>query len=130
VLTEPTRRAPSEAVLRWLANTPTVEIALSVLSLGEIRHGLERMAAGERRRRIQAWLESELPAQFRGRLLSVDAAVADAWGRLEVVARTEGRPLPVIDGLLLATARVHSLTLISRDGDCAGRGVPVLDPWK
>ena len=66
----------------------------------------------------------------RGRVLAVDEEVALEWGRLAAEGRKSGREVPVIDGLLLATAAVHDLTLVTRnERDCAGRGVPVLNPW-
>lgn len=72
----------------------------------------------------------ELLRQFTGRVLPVDEAVALAWGRLAAEGRRSGRPLPVVDGLLLAAAEVHDLTFVTRnDADCADRGVPVLNPW-
>jgi len=68
--------------------------------------------------------------RFRGRVLLVDQDVALRWGELAAEGRRIGRPLPVIDGLLLATASVHDLTLVTRNlRDCGDRGVPVLDPW-
>jgi predicted nucleic acid-binding protein len=101
-----------------------------VLSLGEIRKGVELLAAGGRRDELESWLSTELPSQFRTRLLPVSAEAAAEWGRLAAEGRKGGRELPVIDGLLLATAAVHGLTLVTRnERDCAGRGVPILNPW-
>ncbi len=83
-----------------------------------------------RRPKLEAWLQHDLPAQFSGRLLAVTQGVALAYGELAAQARRGGRPLPVIDGLLLATARTHRLTLVTRNVDhIEGRGVPVLDPY-
>jgi hypothetical protein len=88
------------------------------------------MAPGARRTRLGNWARTEIPRQFHGRLLPVDDEVAIAWGQLAADGQTTGRQLPAIDGLLLATAQVHGLTLVTRNvGDCAGRGVPVYDPW-
>nr|NIR34549.1 type II toxin-antitoxin system VapC family toxin [Actinomycetota bacterium]NIS28516.1 type II toxin-antitoxin system VapC family toxin [Actinomycetota bacterium]NIU63987.1 type II toxin-antitoxin system VapC family toxin [Actinomycetota bacterium]NIW25785.1 VapC toxin family PIN domain ribonuclease [Actinomycetota bacterium]NIX18391.1 VapC toxin family PIN domain ribonuclease [Actinomycetota bacterium] len=80
--------------------------------------------------RLERWLAEDLPERFRHRVLPVDGAVSLKWGRLTAEAWTEGRPLPVIDGLMLATASVHGLALVTRNvRDCSGRGVPILDPW-
>ena len=76
------------------------------------------------------WLARDLPLRFRGRTLPVDGEVAHRWGELTADGRRIGRPLPVIDGLLLATASAHNLTFVTRNlRDCGDRGVPVLDPW-
>ena len=130
VLSEAARPEPAAAVVTWLSEQSPLELAISVLTLGEIGKGVALLNAGARRNRLEDWLRAELPRQFTGRVLAVDEAVALAWGRLSADARAEGRPLPVIDGLLLATADVHRLTLVTRNvRDCAGRGVPVHDPW-
>ena len=108
-----------------------IDLAIGVLSLGEIGKGIERLATGPRRDRLREWLEIDLPRRFRERVLSVDDRVAREWGRLSAEGERVGRPLPVIDGLLLATAAVHDLILVTRNQrDCAGRGVPTLDPWQ
>ena len=101
VLSELRRRAPDEQVVAWINARPRQSLYLSVLTLGEIRRGIEGLADGARRQRLLDWLEVELPTYFLGRLLTVDAHTADRWGRLMASA---GRPLPAIDGLLAATA--------------------------
>jgi len=101
---------------------------LSVLTLGEIRKGLESVADGERRLKLLDWLETELPAFFTGRILPVDIAVADRWGRLQAEAR---RPLPAVDSLLAATAIQHGLRLVTRnEKDFAYPELEVINPWK
>lgn len=98
--------------------------------LGEIRKGLELLASGSCKRALVTWLDDDVPERFHGRILAVDRAVAESWGRLSAEGRRSGRPLPVIDGLMLATAERHGLTFVTRNAaDCEGRGVPVLNPW-
>ena len=100
---------------------------LSVLTLGEIRKGLERVSDGERRLKLLDWLEIELPAFFTGRILSVDIPVADRWGRLQVEV---GRPVPAVDSLLAATALHHELRLVTRnEKDFEYPGLEVINPW-
>lgn len=128
VISELRRRAPEPRVVSWFAQHPARQLYLSVLSLGEIRRGVEKLADGERRNQLRAWLEQELPLFFSGRLLPVDEAVAHRWGHLIANA---GRPLPVIDSLLAATALEHGLVLITRNlKDVADLPVEVLDPWQ
>ena len=104
---------------------------LSVLTLGEIRKGLAALPHGRRRTRLEAWLEVDLRGRFSGRILPVDAAVADRWGLLAAQARRSGATLPIVDGLLAATALHHNLTLVSRNvSDFAAAHVPVLNPWE
>lgn len=127
VLSELRRRAPDAGVARWISDRPASTLFLSVLTLGELRKGIEGLSEGERKRRLLDWLEVELPRFFAGRILPVDTAVADRWGRLVAQA---GRPLPAIDSLLAATALTHGLTLITRNlKDFKHPDLPVLAPW-
>jgi predicted nucleic acid-binding protein len=128
VISELRRREPEPRVLAWFEQRPAAQLYLSVLTLGEIRRGVERLAAGERQEALRTWLEAELPAFFSGRLLPVDAAVAQRWGRLMAEM---GRPLPAIDSLLAATALEHNLVLATRNlKDVADLPVAVANPWQ
>jgi predicted nucleic acid-binding protein len=106
---------------------PRQSLYLSVLSLGEIRKGIEGVADPAFRQALTDWLEVELRHYFVGRLLDIDEAVADRWGRVQA---TSGRTLPVIDGLLAATALQHDLSLVTRNTrDFEGLGVRLINPW-
>jgi len=127
VLSELRRRSPDPGVVAWFSARPAATLFLSVLTLGEIRKGIEAVADTERRLKLIDWLEIELPAFFIGRVLAIDAAVADRWGRLVAAA---ARPLPAVDSLLAATAIEHDLALVTRNvRDFARLPVQVLDPW-
>jgi hypothetical protein len=128
VLSELRRKQPDPNVVAWMQVRPRPSLFLSVLTLGEIRRGLERVEDAKRRQALLDWLEVELRHYFVGRLLDIDAATADRWGRLMAQA---GRPLPAIDGLLAATALQHDLTLVTRNSkDFADVGVRVINPWE
>jgi predicted nucleic acid-binding protein len=115
-------------VLAWFEAAADAQLYLSVLSLGEIRKGIDRLPAGARRTRLTTWLEADVLAWFGARLLSIDGVVADRWGRL--LAASE-RSLPAIDSLLAATALVHGLTLVTRNvADFEIPGLKVIDPWR
>jgi predicted nucleic acid-binding protein len=130
VISEPFKRVPEKKVVDWFAAQSALDLCISVLTLGELTMGFELAPAGKRRDDLQNWVTQDLPRRFVGRLLPVDEVVAREWGQLSAEGRAQGRELPAIDGLLLATARVHDLTLVTRNQrDCAGRGVPVLNPW-
>lgn len=127
VLSELRRREASEPVVGWIASRPATTLYLSVLTIGELRKGIEALPEGARKRGLLDWLEAELPGFFAGRVLPLDARVADRWGRLQAQA---GRPLPVIDSLLAATALVHGLTLVSRNlRDFQVPDLQLIDPW-
>ena len=127
VLSELRRKQPDPGVVEWFGRHPARSLYLSVLTLGEIRKGIEGVADATRRQALLDWLETELPAFFAERLIPVDAAVADRWGRLIAHA---GRPLPAIDSLLAATALEYDLVLVTRNTkDFAGLPVEVFNPW-
>lgn len=126
VLSELRRYRPDPSVSDWFGAMTGSTLRVSVLTVGELRHGAERI-----RRRDPAQAEAldgwcrRLGEAWADRLVPVDAAVAEAWGRLHAV-----RPLPIVDGLLGATALVHGWTLVTRDvADLAGTGVALYDPW-
>jgi len=130
VICEPTRKSPSPRVSLWLDGQPEESLYLSVLTLGEIRKGVAVLPAGPKRKRLERWLAQDLVERFAGRILPVDAVVADAWGRLQGAAETAGRPLPTLDSLLAATALAHGLTLVTRNtADFTGTRAEVLNPW-
>ncbi|MBW7901795.1 MAG: type II toxin-antitoxin system VapC family toxin [Rhodocyclaceae bacterium] len=127
VLSELRRRSADAGVVAWFSQRPPATLYLSVLTLGEIRKGIEGIGDKTRRQSLVDWLETDLSAFFTGRILSVDAAVADRWGRLTASA---GRPLPAIDSLLAATALAHDLVLVTRNvRDFAGLPVEIFNPW-
>ena len=114
-------------VAAWADGVADHELYLSVLTLGEIRKGIERLRGRDPRQAdvFSAWL-SELRQRFAERLLAVDGRVADDWGRLNAPADQN-----TIDSLIAATARVHELTVVTRNtADFEGCDVPLLDPWE
>jgi hypothetical protein len=129
VISEHSRKKPNGRVLAWLRSLPIEEQYLSVLSLGEIRHGIERLDAGARKERLRLWLERDLQDLFGARLLAVTSPVAERCGRLRAEMR---RPIPAVDSLLAATALQHDLRFVTRDEqDFVGfPGLTVINPWR
>jgi toxin FitB len=128
VVSELVRKRPDVRVLRWIQAVPDGALHLSVLSIGEIRAGVERLADGARKERLRLWLEQDLPSWFESRLLPVSAAVADRWGSLLAAVP---RPAAAIDSLLAATARHHELRLVTRnERDFEFPGLEVVNPWR
>lgn len=127
VLSELTRPNPAPSVTDWFEEVRDESLHLSVLTLGELRRGVEKLPPGKRREKLRYWLEHELPAWFGERLLPIDAAVAEAWGRLQAASE---RTLPAVDSLLAATALHHHLRLVTRNtADFAVPGLETINPW-
>lgn len=128
VVSEVVRPRPEAKVVRWLGAVPDSALHLSVLTLGELRTGVENLKASRRKETLRLWLEQDVPAWFEDRLLPVTAAVADRWGRLLAEA---ARPVPAIDSLLAATALVHGLRLVTRNvTDFRFVKLEVVNPWE
>jgi len=121
---------PNAGLVTWLAETEEDSVYLSVVTLAELRHGVAGLAAGRRRERLDRWLTHELPGRFEGRILPIEASIADQWGRLSVAAKAAGRPIHAMDAFLAATARVHNLTIVTRDLSAFDPiKVPAFSPW-
>jgi predicted nucleic acid-binding protein len=131
VISELIKSEPNGNVLRWIDDTDETILFLSVLTIGEIRNGIERLAPGKRRGRLESWVTVDLHLRFHDRILAVDEPIAERWGTLSATAAKKGRPVPVIDGLLAATALHHDLTLATRnDSDVSRTGIPTFNPWR
>jgi hypothetical protein len=131
VISELIKPEPNANLLRWIDSANETTLFLSVLTLGEIPNGIQKLNPGKRRRKLQSWLEVDLRRRFQYRILTVTEQVAERWGALSATAAKKGRPVPVIDGLLAATAVHHDLTLVTRnDTDVSATGVLTLNPWR
>jgi toxin FitB len=130
VISELVKPKPEPKVTTWIDSIDENLLYLSVLTLGEIRKGIASLRHAARRVTLEAWLDSDLVLRFAERILPIDRAVADRWGRLAADAGSVKSPLPVIDGLLAATALDQNLTLVTRNTrDIAVTGVSVFNPW-
>ncbi len=129
IISQLVRPKAESKVRAWVAATDENLLYLSVLTLGEIRKGISALQDASRRVALEAWLDSDLALRFANRILAIDQPVADRWGRLAAQAGPKS-PLPVIDGLLAATALHYNLTLVTRNTkDVAATGVPLFNPW-
>ena len=130
-ISELVRPKPEPRVLEWMEAADERLLHLSVLTLGEIRRGVAGLVQGKRRTHLETWLEIDLQSRFAGRIVPVDAAVADRWGLIAAGTARRGKALSVVDGLLAATALHHNLTIVSRNTrDFTDTQVQVLNPWQ
>lgn len=127
VISEVVKSKPDPYVMKWFNEIHDDALYISVLTLGEIRKGAEKVTDQKRKEALRLWLEIELPAWFGERILSVDQFVADRWGRLQNEMK---KPLPAIDSLIAATALHHDLRLVTRNvKDYQYPSLEVLCPW-
>src|SRR5262249_17906386 len=130
VISELQRQPPHPAVAGWFASTIEEEVFLSVVSIAEIRQGIELLETGRRKRVFRQWLDVEVPARFGERILPVTSDIAHAWGKLMSGARRRGLGLATMDAFLAATANHHGLTLVSRDADLVPFCDSLLNPFQ
>jgi toxin FitB len=130
VVSEWTKPRPDAGVVAWLAETDEDRIFISVITVAELRHGIERLPAGARRERLATWLTEQVPQRFEERLLAVDAETANVWGRVMAQGQAAGRPPGTMDAFIAATVLRHDMILATRNvSDFEALGVRLINPW-
>jgi predicted nucleic acid-binding protein len=120
---------PNPGLIGWMESADEDRVFISVVSWAELRYGVDRMAGGSRRSRLEQWLLHELPLRFERRVLPIDTKVADAWGRTVSRCEAAGHPLGAMDAFIAATAEIHQLTLVTRNVSDFRLLKAVLNPW-
>ena len=130
VLSEYVRKTPAPEVIRWLDEQDESSLFISVISLGEIEKGILKLRASDPRRsqKLTAWL-GKVEQRFAGRILPLDTAALHVWAQIAATAELAGQPLPVMDGLLMATAQCHGLTIVTRNVQDFTLYPQVFNPW-
>ena len=130
VISELTRLQPEPKVVSWFQATSEELLYLSVLTIGEIRKGINSLPRSNKRVLLESWLINDLVLRFAGRIVDVNLGIAERWGLISAQAKIAGTPLAVIDGLMAATALHHNLILVTRNTkDVQVAGINTLNPW-
>ena len=131
VVSEWIKPRPDPGLIAWLASVDEDRTFLSVITIAEIRFGIERREPGQRRSKLESWLHGDLKARFDERTLLVNEAVAEMWGKISAARAALGRPIGAMDGFIAATALVFGLTLVTRNTADFENTVPsLLNPWR
>jgi tRNA(fMet)-specific endonuclease VapC len=131
VISELVAKEPSNKVIDWLDNTDDSLIYLSVITIGEIKKGIERLPESQRKTALRDWLNDELLLRFQGHILPLDTAVMLTWGDLTAKLEQKGRKLPAMDSLVAAIALQGQFVLVTRnEADFADTGLTVFNPWR
>jgi len=129
VLSDAGKKKPNPGLAAWLQDVDEELLHISSLSIGELRRGVDRVAEANKRAALERELR-DVRLRFKERLLSIDGAVAERWGRLFFELEARGARIPIVDSLIAATALEHDLTIVTRDiGDFAPSGVSLLNPF-
>lgn len=130
LLSETRRKVPNQGVVNWLESVDEDRLFISVVTLTEIQKGIVKLDEGPRRQAFQTWLDKDLSARFKGRILGLSQEVALEWGVLLGSNERKGEKLPLIDSLLASTAIQYNLTLVTRNTNDFGRmPVRLINPW-
>ncbi|MBF6329521.1 type II toxin-antitoxin system VapC family toxin [Nocardia transvalensis] len=129
-VSEVVKPEPDPGLMEWLDTVDEDRTYLSVITIAELRQGVDRLPNGSRRKRLDQWLTTELSGRFGTRLIPVDEVVAHAWGRVRARTEAVGRLISPMDAFLAATAESHGLTLVTRNRKhFEVTGVSMVDPW-
>jgi tRNA(fMet)-specific endonuclease VapC len=130
VISELVAGQPNEQVIAWIDGIDDQLVYLSVITIGEIKRGIEKLPNSRRKRRLNQWLNEELLIRFDDKILSIDIPVMVTWGKLIAKLESRGRMLPAVDSLIAATALHHGLHLVTRNEEDFDRSdVMVINPW-
>jgi len=130
VISELVKKNPRRQVVDWIDGQEESTLFLSALTVGELEKGIAKLPASARKRKLLSWVRRDLAERFGGRLLPIDVRVAARWGAITGESEKRGRPLPVIDSLIAATALVHDLQIVTRNiRDFERCGVACVNLW-
>ena len=130
VLSELTAKNPDANVVVWVESIDQENIFLSVVAIGELKKGIEKLPGSRKKKDLISWLENDLLIRFRERIIPLDLPVMLVWGTMVAELEKAGTPLPAIDSLLAASASQRGLTLVTRNTkDFEPAGIPLINPW-
>jgi toxin FitB len=131
VISELIARHPNPKVVAWLDHLDPNTVYLSVITIGEIRKGIEKLQASKRKEAIKEWLETDLLIRFQGRIVEISVETMLMWGELVARLEREGKPMGAIDSLMAASALQGQYVLSTRnEDDFQNTGVTVVNPWE
>lgn len=130
VLSELIKKKPDQRVVEWISGIEESKLFVSVLTIGEIHKGIEKLPRSGRREMLLRWVDEDLPERFRGRIIPFDLRSAAVWGKMQATAEMAGKTMPIIDGMIAATAATHNLAVATRNiSDMEAGNAVLINPW-
>ncbi len=131
VISELIAREPNQNVVDWIDSLDPETVSLSVITIGELRKGIEKLVPSRRKDQVTVWLENDLLLRFADKIVAITTDVMLVWGDLTGRLERDGKPIAAIDSLLAATALQGKYTLVTRnEEDFQHTGVSIINPWK
>ena len=130
VISELVKKNPHGPVIHWISEQDESLLFLSIITIGELEKGIAKLPASARKSKLQTWVRRDLAGRFGARVLPIDIQTATRWGALAGESEKRGKPLPVIDSLIAATALLHDLAVVTRNTEDFERcNVTCINPW-
>jgi len=131
VISEIISPKPSPKVTKWIKNEDEINFFISVLTIGELHKGIEKLDQSKRKEDLHNWVENDLKERFLTRIIDIDIETAMVWGKIQGTTERVGKPMPAIDSLIAATGITHHLTVVTRNtSDMKESGAALLNPWE
>lgn len=131
VISELVAKRPSQKVVGWIDSIEEARLYLSVITIGEVRKGIEKLPDSQRKTVLEEWLNEQLLVRFAGRIVPIDSEVMLRWGQLTGSLERAGKTMPAIDSLIAAIALHGNFILATRnEDDFKYAGVPIVNPWR
>ena len=131
VISEIIRPRPSTKVTKWIKQEDESNFFISVLTIGELHKGIEKLDESRRKEELHNWVDNDLKERFWTRIIDIDLQTAMTWGKIQGMTERVGKPMPAIDSLIAATGITHHLTVVTRNiSDMKASGVALINPWE
>jgi predicted nucleic acid-binding protein len=131
VISEIIRPKPSTKVTKWVKQEDESNFFISILTIGELHKGIEKLDESRRKEELHNWVDNDLKERFWTRIIDIDLQTAMTWGKIQGMAERIGKPMPAIDSLIAATGIAHHLTVVTRNiSDLKASGVALINPWE
>lgn len=131
VISELIKKQPDPKVVKWVADIDEASLFISVLSIGELHKGIEKLPESKKKDILHKWINNDLMERFKNKIIDFDLQTANIWGKIQAKSELLGQTLPAIDALIAATGISYDLIVVTRNiKDMEISGVSLLNPWE
>ena len=131
VISELIKKQPDYKVLQWISDIEETNLFISVLTIGELHKGIEKLPESRKKSDLHNWVTHDMEKRFQNRIINFDLHTATIWGKIQARSELSGQKLPAIDSLIAATGISHDLIVVTRNTkDMKNSGVEMFNPWE
>ena len=131
VISELIKKQPNSKVIQWISDIEEANLFISVLTIGELHKGIEKLPESRKKTKLHKWVTYDLAKRFQNKIIVFDLHTATIWGTIQAKSEMSEQKLPSIDSLIAATGISHDLIVITRNTkDMESSGVDLLNPWE